>query len=411
MDNIIKKLPKMKTGRELISALSFLPESDESVRIQDKSQRLIALSDLYRIYIPSKMSIEIYSRLYLALLCSLQKKTTKAATVQRNENHKIIVGREHNGILGGTDSFTIIGTSGIGKSSAINRTIELLSENGIIETTKPYNRIIPCLVVQCPFDCSVKGILLEILRKTDEILGTDYFRYSVKSRAATTDMLIGLVSSIALNHIGLLIVDEIQNVANSKNGKNLVGMLTQLINNSGIGICMVGTPECVSVFETNMQMARRSLGLIYTPLKYDEFFSDFCKTVFNYQYTRIKAEICEQIINWLYEHSNGIVSVVISLFHDAQEIAILNDSEIVDTDVLNEAYKNRIKMLHGYISQNSNKKAKTSVNANNNAFSLKQNEPSEEPFSIYDVITQAKNNGGNVVNALKDYITVEEICL
>ena len=56
-------------------------------------------------------------------------------------------------------------------------------------------------------------------------------------------MLIGSVSQVALNHIGLLIVDEIQNVVNNKNGKSLMGMLTQLINNSGISICMVGTPE------------------------------------------------------------------------------------------------------------------------------------------------------------------------
>ena len=45
-----------------------------------------------------------------------------------------------------------------------------------------------------------------------------------------------------MNHVGILIVDEIQNVCKSKNGKNLVGMLTQLINNSGISIAMVCTP-------------------------------------------------------------------------------------------------------------------------------------------------------------------------
>ena len=39
-------------------------------------------------------------------------------------------------------------------------------------------------------------------------------------------MLIGAVSQVALNHIGLLVVDEIQNVFNSKNGKSLVGTLT-----------------------------------------------------------------------------------------------------------------------------------------------------------------------------------------
>lgn len=34
-------------------------------------------------------------------------------------------------------------------------------------------------------------------------------------------MLIGSVSQVALNHIGVLIVDEIRNVAENKNGRNI----------------------------------------------------------------------------------------------------------------------------------------------------------------------------------------------
>ena len=78
------------------------------------------------------------------------------------------------------------------------------------------------MIVQCPFDSSVKGMLFEILRKVDEILGSNYYQYALKARA-TTDMLIGSVAQVALNHIGMLVVDEIQNVVNSKNGKSLIG--------------------------------------------------------------------------------------------------------------------------------------------------------------------------------------------
>lgn len=52
------------------------------------------------------------------------------------------------------------------------------------------------------------------------------------------DTLIGTVSQVALNHIGLLIIDEIQNVVN-KNGKAIIGTLTQLINNSGLSIVKI----------------------------------------------------------------------------------------------------------------------------------------------------------------------------
>ena len=238
MNDILKLIPEMKAGNALISALSVLPAYDDNIRSQNEAVRLIALSDLYRIYIPSPMTTEIYSKLYLALLRSLQKKMTKTATIQQNQNHRAIQQQEYTGIMGGSDSFTIIGNSGIGKSSAISRSLSLLQADGIIETQTPYAKIIPCVVVQCPFDSSVKGLLLEILRKVDEVIGSDYYKNALKIRV-TTDMLIGSVSQVAINHIGLLVVDEIQNVVNSKHGKSLVGMLTQLINNSGISICMV----------------------------------------------------------------------------------------------------------------------------------------------------------------------------
>lgn len=222
LPEIINFLPPMKSGAVLRSALEVLPEYNDSIREADTAVRLMSLSDLYRVYIPSQMSLEIYSKLYLALMRSLQKKGTKLAIQQRNENYRAIVQQEYNGIMGGSDSFTIIGASGIGKSSAISRAITLITENRVIEVENPYTKVIPCISVQCPFDSSVKGLLLEILRKVDEVIGGNYYPNALRART-TTDMLIGSVSQVALNHIGLLVVDKIQNVCNSKNGKSLVG--------------------------------------------------------------------------------------------------------------------------------------------------------------------------------------------
>ncbi len=407
MNDITKKLPKMKTGKELFNALSVLPEYAESVRLKNEAERLIALSDLYRIYIPSAMTTEIYSKLYLALLRSIEKKVTKTAVLQRNENHKVTQKQEYTGIIGGSDSFTIIGNSGIGKSSAISRSINLLMENGVIETEKPYTKIIPCLVVQCPFDSSVKGLLLEILRKVDETIGSDYYKNAVKIRV-TTDMLIGSVSQVAINHIGLLVVDEIQNVVNSKYGKSLVGMLTQLINNSGISICMVGTPESRVFFEQAMQLARRSLGLNYGALEYNQFFYDFCKTVLEYQYTKYKCDITDSVIHWLYEHSGGIVSVVVSLIHDAQEIAILSGTEVMNMETLNEAYKKRLSMLHSYIEPSAKKRGQT-VAKRKNEIVTKECIDIEADYSIEELATTAKANNADIVELLKSHIAVEEV--
>lgn len=414
MIDFTTKLPEMKSGNELISALSIIPEYDETICQQNQAVRLMALSDLYQIYIPSQMSLEIYSKLYLALLRSMQKKGTQMAIKQRYENYKAIQQQSYSGILGGSDSFTIIGTSGIGKSSAISRAISLITENRIIETDKPYTKIIPCLIVQCPFDSSVKGLLLEILRKVDEELGTDHYIHAVKSRASTTDMLIGAVSSIALNNIGMLVVDEIQNVVNSKNGKSLIGALTQLINNSGISICMVGTPESTVFFESAMQLARRSVGLQYTTMNYDEYFQSFCKVIFKYQFLKNHTEITAAITEWLYEHSAGVVSVVVSLIHDAQEIAILTGKEVLNLDTLNEAYQQRLSLLHGYIQpsviQNkpTTKKKKTAASVKKNQI---QSQPKQEEYSITEIAERAKAENLDVVELLKEVYTVVEVAI
>lgn len=414
MIDFTTKLPEMKSGNELISALSIIPEYDETICQQNQAVRLMALSDLYQIYIPSQMSLEIYSKLYLALLRSMQKKGTQMAIKQRYENYKAIQQQSYSGILGGSDSFTIIGTSGIGKSSAISRAISLITENRIIETDKPYTKIIPCLIVQCPFDSSVKGLLLEILRKVDEELGTDHYIHAVKSRASTTDMLIGAVSSIALNNIGMLVVDEIQNVVNSKNGKSLIGALTQLINNSGISICMVGTPESTVFFEQAMQLARRSVGLQYTTMKYDEYFQSFCKVIFKYQFLKNHTEITAAITEWLYEHSAGVVSVVVSLIHDAQEIAILTGKEVLNLDTLNEAYQQRLTLLHGYIQpsviQNkpTTKKKKTAASVKKNQI---QSQPKQKGYSITEIAEKAKTENLDVVELLKEVYTVVEVAI
>ena len=408
--DVIHILPPMKSGDELLSALEVLPEYDRSICDADAPVRLMVLSDLYKIYVPNQMSVEIYSKMYLALLRSLQKKGTKLAVRQQSQNFKAIIGQEYSGIMGGSDSFTIIGASGIGKSSAISRAITLITENRIVEVDNPYTKIVPCVCVQCPFDSSVKGLLLEVLRKVDEATGSNYYQNALRARA-TTDMLIGSVSQVALNHIGLLVVDEIQNVCNSKNGKSLVGALTQLINNSGISICMVGTPECTVFFEQAMQLARRSLGLQYDVMSYGDTFRAFCEILFSFQYVKQRTENNDGIVNWLYEHSSGNISMVVSLIHDAQEIAILNGREILNLELLNEAYQKRLSLLHGFI--NSGHKKQTG-NVKKRTTAVAKRDMSGEitdDFRIADLVAIAKEEDVDIVELLKAHMMVVEVAI
>ena len=403
MDELIRTyMPQMLTGSRLEEALRIQPEYNESIRNATEAERLIALQDLYSVYIPTEMSREIYSKLYLALLRSMSKKQSLIAVRQFSENQNIIKGKEFSSIIGGSDSFTIIGDSGIGKSATVSRVIDMISSKHVIELPNSM-RVIPCVQVQTPADCSVKGLLFEVLRKVDEILDTRY-HYNASRVGSTTDMLIGSISSVALNHIGLLVVDEIQNVVNSKNGTVVVGMLTQLINNAGISICMVGTPKSALFFGQEMMLARRSLGLSYGPFSFDDTFTSFCEELFRYQYVQNKTALDSVILQWLYNHSRGNVSIVVSLLHDAQETAILDGSEELNIHSLEKAYKCRLEMLHDYLYQEpiqiKKKSSRKRMDTSEVAAASTEN---REQNLITDVVKRAKRLQKNVVDELVCY--------
>lgn len=404
-----KYLLPMLAGDELRAALLDLPEYQESIREEDIAIRLLALSDIYKIYVPQVMSVEIYFKLFTAMLMSLNKKETKDAILQQKNNFLGARKGEFRGIIGGSDSFSIIGKSGIGKSSGIEKAISLITGDKLIEIDTPHIMIVPILQVQCPFDCSSKSLLLEILMAVDDHIGSNYYRSGTRT-GVTIDTLIGLVSQVALNHIGLLIIDEIQNVVKSKKGGLLVGMLMQLINTSGISICMVGTPESAIFFESEMQLARRSLGLKYFALGLDDYFADFCRVLFKFQYTKHKTELTDAIINWLFEHSQGVVAIVVSLVHDAQEIAIIKGIESIDIETLSMAYDERMGMLHSRISLDKKRKSQTSVRGKNKiVVPAKVDSFAADIKSLADAVEYSKSNDLDVVNTLMQMVTVEVV--
>ena len=116
-----------------------------------------------------------------------------------------------------------------------------------------------------------------------------------------------------------------------------------------VSIGLVGTPDCIPFFESAMQLARRSVGLQFTGMDFDKDFRDFCKAVFGYQFVRHEAAFNEGIADWMYSHSSGIASIVVSLLHDAQELAITGGSERLDIPALNEAFSRRMSLVRGYV--------------------------------------------------------------
>jgi hypothetical protein len=393
MYDFMNQIPKMLVGEELKKELTFLPDYNKDIRNAEADIRLQKLSEIYQIYIPTSMSVEIYSKLYLAMVRNLKKKCD-------SEDVKSTYVGVNNG-----ENFSIIGTSGLGKTSSIDKTLILSGGNKVLDFENRHytSKIIPMICCQCPHDCSIKQMLLSILQQTDFSIGSNYYEKAVLSKASV-DILIGTVANkVASHHTAVIIIDEMQNVLNNVvNGRKLMMALTQLINSaSGVSIVMVGTPTLKQLFESDIKLARRSVGLTYDKLPYGAFFISFCSTLYRYQYIKNIKDLDDGMCRLLYQYSDGNLSILKELFYDAQELAILNQTETLDGAALRTAYSQRMDMLHVHITSSIKKQASVIKNNMDLPESIFTIETSVERNSINEIILNAKNHNQNAADNLK----------
>ena len=350
-DDLRLKINPLYEGKELENKLLILPELDSKSLC--KSERLFKLLELYKIFIPNKKIEIIYNNLYLSLVASLERKGTLDEVRLLNNIYKSNSLNKRYGVAGGLDSFKIIGRSGTGKTTALYRCAELICPNNLIQFDNSDREIIPFLILECPSDGSFKGLLFSIMLKIDNILGTNYFRKQ-NPRFLTTDFLMNSVSSVLINHVGVLVIDEIERVANdSRKGETLINYLTQLVNQTNVSVVFVGDKSSDKYFTNKEYMSRRTLGIELTKLEYNEDFYDFCSYLFRYQFTNKKVELDSKLLRCLYGLTNGLPSLTVILFIETQKKAILSNIDSISEELFYEVFDEVFSNMKSYIKRES----------------------------------------------------------
>ena len=89
---------------------------------------------------------------------------------------------------------------------------------------------------------------------------------------------------------------------------------------------------------------------------------------------------------------------------DAQEIAILNGKETLDTETLNEAYKKRMAMLHSYIEPTIKRRSQTASKKEGKAEPKPEHSNIADDFSIAELAATSKANNSDIIELLKAHI-------
>lgn len=204
-----------------------------------------------------------------------------------------------------------------------------------------YTKQINYLVVECPSDCSVKTLAFNILSAIDRAIGSEYFTQAAKQSMAASAISTKLKIICMNHHIGLIVIDEIQNAiltaTKNKQIKPLIKFLVELTNETSTGICFCGTLEAEELFMKQEHLKRRTRGLRLLPMKYDMTYRKFISSLWEYQATLQKTELTEKLMKQIYDLSAGIPAYIVKIFQEAQAQAILSGKEKITYESIKQA--------------------------------------------------------------------------
>ena len=290
---------------------------------------------------------QLYDMLYRAMSATYQTKNVVDSVRQINELYTDFrTGRERE-FQYSTQGYStsILGVPGIGKTSTLQRCLSTMPQVIIhtrYQNTVMYTKQINYLFVDCPSDCSVKTLALNIFAAIDRAIGSDYLKQASYQKNMATSATTTRLKIICLNHhIGLIVIDEIQNAiqtaAKNRQIKPLIKFLVELTNETTTGICFCGTLEAEAVFEKQEHLKRRTRGYRLLPMKFDVTYRRFITELWEHQVVLKKKPLTEKLMKQMYDLSAGIPAYLVKIFEEAQAQAILSGKEELSYEVIKQA--------------------------------------------------------------------------
>ena len=265
-------------------------------------------------------------------------------------NQGISVARS--GISG--NGMALIGMSGVGKSTAIDTAFRYYPP--VIwhpELTGPLRSTlqVTSIKITCPLDCSISEVCRAFFLQLDRLLHTQYHAIYC-NRGTVATMREGMARLAFLHGVGVLVIDEVQNLATAKYAREnvLLKFFLLLRDELKVPVIAVGTDEAISVLGNTMKHARRHAGQpLFSRMKNDGEFRLFCDAMFRANYLREKFVPNKEFRDQLYLLSQGIADVVIKLWELSQSHALTNGLEHIDTKTLQTVYQSHLHLLHVHL--------------------------------------------------------------
>lgn len=231
-------------------------------------------------------------------------------------------------------SAALIGCAGVGKTYSVTHILSQMYGDPVNHRLYQGNEMqttqLAWLKVECPSE--TRGLCLLFFRAVDEVLGTSYQDKYGGSRSTTSDYIPGMKRICNDHALGLLVIDEIQNLGlKAHQMEELFSFLVQIINEFKVPILMVGTFAAQRVLTAAFRAARRATGLAHPiwerMMEDSEEWSMFMETLWRYQYVQNPVPLTDELRHQFYYETQGVTDLAVRLFGLVQKQAINDEIE------------------------------------------------------------------------------------
>ncbi len=365
----IEALPSIFTDNEVAKRFMIYPHWDEEEKNKNIEIRYHMIKRLKNFVQPLNIHFKIerrisimirrgyiarnpYSKEYLQRLRLINDiKIEKGTDILKSIN-------QINSTLRSTaDSFSIIGISGIGKTTAIERLLQMYPQVIMHHEYKGKAMTrtqVVWLKLDCPYDGSIKTLCKMFFKAIDNVLGiTNYFDKYGNNRNSTATMMIHMTYLASVYAIGVLVIDEIQHLINVKNSPDeMLNFFVTLVNTIGVPTILIGTPKACKVLSKDFRQARRAEGeggIVWDRMRNDDEWTFFIETMWKFQWIKKTTPLNEELKNAMYYESQGITAIAVSLFILVQERAIFSNSEKITLELIEKVARDDLKLIQDMI--------------------------------------------------------------